>query len=61
MFNRYEWISNPTFFDVLEDGFQTLRIPKSGNYRVEVIAPGWSPNVPGASVCGFIDLKKGIG
>ena len=61
IFSRYEWISNPTFFDVLEDGFQTLRIPKSGNYRFEVIAPGWSSEVPGARVCGLTYLKKGRG
>ena len=58
-FNRYEWITNSAFFDVLKDGFQTLCIQKSGTYKFELIAPGRSSEYSGARVCGSVNLKQG--
>ena len=60
-FYRYEWIDDSAFFDVLKDGFQTLRIPKSGTYKFELIAPGWNTDCSGARVCGSVILKQGTG
>ena len=33
-------MTNPTFFDVKKDGFQTITIPVSSVYQIELIAPG---------------------
>ena len=61
IFNRYDWITNSAYFDVLEDGFQTLSILKSGTYKFELIAPGWYQECSGVRVCGSVTLKKGRG
>ena len=45
----------------MKDGFQTLRIPKSGTYKFELIAPGWGTDCFGARVRGSLILKQGRG
>lgn len=56
---KYKWIDDTAFFDVMKDGFQTLRIPKSGTYKFELIAPGWHKDHPGARVRGTLILEQG--
>ena len=47
-------------FDVSRDGFQTLTIPVSAEYRIEIVAPGNSlTKHPGVRIIGKFELKKG--
>ena len=61
---RYKWITNSSFFDVHKEGFQTLTIPKSGNYSFEVIGAGTNYDanyvkISGARIKGKIRLERG--
>jgi len=61
---KYTWITNSSFFDVLKEGFQTLTIPKSGIYSFEVIGPGINfkghkNEECGARIKGKIRLERG--
>ena len=47
-------------FDVPRNGFQTLIIPVTAEYRIELVAPGnsyWER--PGVQIIGKFKLKKG--
>ena len=50
---------NNGFFHVLRDGFQCLTIPRSGQYRFEVIGASLCENEPGARIIGEVRLEKG--
>ena len=52
--------------EVLRDGYQTLTIPVSAKYKIEILAPGheyfipWEPSEsPGMRIKGTFELKKG--
>ena len=49
---------NNSFF-IVWNGFQSLRIPRSGRYRFEVIGAGSRKEEPGARIIGEIRLEKG--
>ena len=47
-------------FEVKRDGFQTLTIPVTAEYRIEIVAPGNSYHKnPGVRIIGRFQLKKG--
>ena len=48
-------------FDVPREGFQTLTIPVSAEYKIELVAPGNSAfnRHPGVRIVGKFELKKG--
>ena len=50
---------NNGFFRVLRDGFQSLTIPRSGQYRFEVIGASLCEVEPGARIIGELRLEKG--
>ena len=57
---RYSWKDhcvNP-IFEVLKDGFQTLTIPFTSIYKIEIVAPGTSKQ-PGDRIIGKFDLEMG--
>ena len=47
-------------FEVKRDGYQTLTIPVTAEYRIELVAPGtpWHKH-PGVRIVGKFELKKG--
>ena len=48
-------------FDVPRDGFQTLMIPFTAEYKIEIVAPGnifWTDH-PGVLIVAKFELKKG--
>merc|ERR1711937_554648 len=57
----YNFVEKPMLFDVLNDGFQTLTIPVSAQYKIELAAPGVSlkKKFPGVKIIGVFELKKG--
>ena len=55
---RFPWVTNKSLFDVLQDGYQCLTIPRSGTYRFEVIGAGYESE-PGARTIGQVRLEKG--
>ena len=57
---RLDWIKESDCFDVLRDGYQTLTIPVTAEYKIELIAPGNSSRKhPGVQINGKCKLKKG--
>ena len=58
--NIESWITNPLFFDVKKDGFQTITIPVSSVYQIKLIAPGnsWTKD-PGVKIVATFNLKQG--
>ena len=46
-------------FDVPKNGFQTLMIPVSAEYKIELVAPGNDTN-PGVRIVGKFKLKRGL-
>ena len=56
---RYSWIDSWEIFEVSRDGFQTLTIPVSGEYKIEIVAPGSNSSVPGARILGTFKFEKG--
>ena len=61
---RYSWIIPVPIFEVEKNGFQTLTIPVSGKFKIEIAAPAhWVENsrayAPGISTFGTFLLKKG--
>ena len=55
-----DWIVDSDCFDVLRDGYQTLTIPVSAEYKIEIIAPGiGNEKRPGVKINGTFKLKKG--
>ena len=57
---KKSWTSNSDFFDVKQDGFQTLTIPVTAEYKIEIVAPGNSSlDHPGVRIIGKFELKKG--
>ena len=56
----YEWKEPWLLFDVKQDGYQTLTIPVSAEYKIELVAPGNSRwEHPGVRIVGKFELKKG--
>ena len=57
---RLDWIVDSDCFDVLRDGYQTLTIPVTAEFKIELIAPGnsWYKH-PGVKINGKFKLKKG--
>ena len=59
MIKILRWIHDDSLFDVKQDGFQTLTIPTTGVYLIEVVAPGDSFfKHPGVLVRGRFNLKR---
>ena len=56
---RYSWDDAWEIFEVSRDGFQTLTIPVSGEYKIEIVAPGSNSSVPGARIIGTFKFEKG--
>ena len=56
----YEWIEPWVPVEVKQDGYQTLTIPVSAVYEIELVAPGnsWRKS-PGVRTIGKFELKKG--
>ena len=55
----FKWIEPWLLFDVTRNGFQTLTIPVSAKYKIELVAPGNSfRNRPGVRIIGKFELKK---
>ena len=60
LFLRFDWIKDSDCFDVLRDGYQTLTIPVTAEYKIEIVAPGNSLyKHPGVIINGTFKLKKG--
>ena len=58
--NGFKWIEPWVLFDVPRNGFQTLTIPVTAEYRIELVAPGNSlSKAPGVRIVGIFQLKKG--
>ena len=56
----FKWIEPWVLFDVPRNGFQTLTIPVTAEYRIELGAPGNSYDKhPGVRIIGRFELKKG--
>ena len=60
----FKWIEPWVLFDVPRNGFQTLRIPVSAVYKIELVAPGIHPSnaswrYPGVRIIGIFELEKG--
>ena len=60
----FKWIQPWVLFDVRKNGFQTLTIPISAVYKIELVAPGIhkscvSWRYPGVRIIGKFELKKG--
>ena len=56
----FKWIEPWVLFDVPRNGFQTLTIPVTAEYRIELGAPGNSfDKHPGVRIIGRFELKKG--
>ena len=56
----FKWIEPWVLFDVSKDGFQTLTIPVSAEYKIELVAPGNSSEKdPGVRIIGEFELNKG--
>ena len=58
-FFSFPWVRNNKIFDVVQDGFQCLTIPRSGRYKFEVIGASWYQEEPGARIIGVVRLEKG--
>lgn len=57
---RYSWMSKLPQFKVLKDGYQTLIIPVSAVYKIELVAPGsWFSKIPGVRIVATFKLKRG--
>ena len=64
---RYSWTTPWPIFDVKNVGHQTLTIPVSGNFKIEIAAPGREVKdsrgitmpIPGLKTVGTFLLKKG--
>ena len=57
----YKWKEPWSLYEVHQNGFQTVVIPVSANYEIELIAPGnnsWY-SVPGVRIVGKFELKQG--
>ena len=60
LFLRLDWIKDSDCFDVLRDGYQTLTIPVTAEYEIELVAPGNDyEKHPGVKINGTFKLKKG--
>ena len=59
----FKWTEPWVLFEVKQDGYQTLTIPVSAKYKIELIAPGRKINIfmndPGVRIIGTFELKKG--
>ena len=59
----FKWTEPWVLFEVKQDGFQTLTIPVSAKYKIELVAPGRKINIftndPGVRIIGTFELKKG--
>ena len=59
----FKWTESWVLFDVKQDGYQTLTIPVSAKYKIELVAPGRKINIftndPGVQIIGTFELKKG--
>ena len=59
-FQLSNWITDPSIFDVRVNGFQTLRIPTTATYEIEIIAPGnCHLKRPGVRIKGTFALMAG--
>ena len=59
-FQLRNWINDPSIFDVRKDGFQTLRIPTTSTYEIEIVAPGnCHLKRPGVRIKGTFALVAG--
>ena len=56
----YKWEEPWVLFEVKRDGYQTLTIPVTAEYKIELVAPGnfWTDH-PGVRIVGKFELKKG--
>ena len=56
----YEWIEPWVPVEVKQDGYQTLTIPVSAVYEIQLVAPGngWTKH-PGVRIIGNFELNKG--
>ena len=55
----FKWIEPWVLFDVSRNGYQTLTIPVSAEYTIELVAPGNTLKVPGVRIIGKFKLLKG--
>ena len=51
-------MKNNKLFDVVQDGFHCLTIPRSGRYRFEVVGVSYNVDAPGARIIGEVRLEK---
>lgn len=57
---RYSWMSKLPQFKVQKDGYQTLIIPVSALYKIELVAPGsWFSKIPGVRIVAKFKLERG--
>ena len=55
---RYSWTIPWQIFEVFRSGFQTLTIPVSAVYTIEIVGAGMSNERPGVKIVGTFALKK---
>jgi len=59
-YQEINWIENTSLFNVSRDGFQTLRIPTTAIYEIEIVAPGnCLEKRPGVRIKGTFALETG--
>ena len=57
---RYSWMSKLPQFKVQKDGYQSLIIPVSALYKIELVAPGsWFSKIPGVRIVAKFKLERG--
>ena len=57
---RLDWIKDSDCFDVFQDGYQTLTIPLTAEFKIEIVAPGNDDEKhPGVKIVGEFKLEKG--